>query len=143
MCSKSDASQTSCNRTMSYSEVLWKLEFKNASIKEVWCWIHCIIWYSSAVFPKVRSADLFWSARVSNLVCEKKKLLLILYFKSIYHKICNFFFIKFHFLVHRKNFMDYVVRQIFFNVLWSASQKSLGNTALASGLTKYLNQTGY
>ncbi len=51
------------------------------------------IYGSSAVFPKVRSAELFWSARVSNLVCGEKKMLLILYLKSIYHKICHFFYI--------------------------------------------------
>jgi hypothetical protein len=28
-----------------------------------------------------------------------------------------------------------VVRQIFFNVLWSASQNSLGNTALETSIT--------
>ncbi len=31
---------------------------------------------SRSVFPKVRFAELFWSARVSNLVHEKKKFLI-------------------------------------------------------------------
>ena len=78
------------------------------------------------VFPKVRSADLFWSARVSNLVLEKKKLLLILYLKSTHHKICQFYCTKFNFLVHGINFIDLVVRQIFFESFMVRKQKKFG-----------------
>ncbi len=61
---------------------------------------------------------LIWSAR--------KKLLLILYLKSINHKICQFFYTKFHYLVRRKNFMDYVVRQIFFQCFMVRKPKKFG-----------------
>ncbi len=44
-----------------------------------WTNLNCL---SRPVFPKVRSADHFWSARFSFLVREKKRL-------SFYQKMCN------------------------------------------------------
>ena len=66
------------------------------------------------VFPKVRSADLFWSARFSILVCKKKRLAILT--KKGSFKTSNFIF-----MVRETILQILWSAKIFFSVLWSAS----------------------
>jgi hypothetical protein len=85
-----------------------------------------------AVFPKVRSADLFWSARVSNLVREKKICYSFCILSHLIIKFVNFSIQSFIFWSAEKISWIMWSAKFFFNVLWSASQESLGNTSLTT-----------
>ena len=84
------------------------------------------------VFPKVRSADHFWSAEIFNLVRKNENRS---YFKLLCYKKGQLCRKTSYFMVRRRLFRDFGVRQIFLPILWSASLKSLGNTDLQKRMT--------
>ena len=72
----------------------------------------------NTVFPKVRSADHFWSAGIFNLVRKNEN---SSYFKLICYKKDQLCRKTAYFMVRRRLCRYFVVRQIYFPILWSAS----------------------
>jgi hypothetical protein len=90
--------------------------------------------WSRAVFPKVWSADHFWSAKLSNLVRKKNKTYQIVW-KTVFltQNLFKLSILLLQISISRSADLFYQIlwsANILFNVLWSASSKSLGNTGL-------------
>jgi hypothetical protein len=76
-----------------------------------------------AVFLKVRSADHFWSAGIFNLVCEIENRS---YFKLLCYKKGQLWRKTSYFMVRRRLFRDFGVRQIFFPYFMVRKLKKFG-----------------
>ncbi len=78
---------------------------------------------SDAVFPKVRSADHFWSAGIFNLVRENENRS---YFKLLCYKTGQLCRKTSYFMVRRRLFSDFGVRQNFFPYFMVRKLKKFG-----------------
>ena len=100
-----------------YFIILWKVYLHQHYLS--FSWRHKI-YNIRPVFPKVRSADHFWSARFSILVRKKKKTY------NFYLKECHLIHQNLFFMVRRTTFNDFVVRQNFFQCFMVRKLKKFG-----------------